>query len=233
MNTKERLRKFAAYKGAGRNRFEESVGISLGYLSSRSPSVGSEIIEKIANCYPDLNVEWLITGRGQMIKNPCRQELEAAAYACKQPVYAPLISRHAQAEYLNRLDDRAYLDTLPALPVIPESGGKRSYMCFEVRGDGMNDGTDSSYTPGDILICRETEAVSRQRKLLFGKGKTFVIVHEKEGIIINRIADCEEETGLVRLHPANPLYEDSLIFMPNIKKLFEILKLQRIIAHSG
>lgn len=68
-STKDRLREFVSDIGYGRNKFEEYVGISLGYLSSKSNSVTSDTIEKVVNKFPDLNLNWLLTGKGGMYSN--------------------------------------------------------------------------------------------------------------------------------------------------------------------
>lgn len=65
--TKDRLKLFVKSIGLGRNKFEDQVGIANGYLSSKSSSVTSDALEKIKEKYPDLNVDWLITGEGDMI----------------------------------------------------------------------------------------------------------------------------------------------------------------------
>jgi hypothetical protein len=230
MNTKERLRKFVEYKGFGRNRFEELVGISLGYISTKSPSVGSEIIEKIANVFHDLNVEWLVTGKGKMINPPYFQEIGTAESPnYKKLIYAPLISRHAQTEYINRMNEKSYIDTLPTLPVVAEYESKGSYICFEMRDDSMNDGTDNSYNTGDILICRETDFTNRQKKLYSNKPKSFVIVHAHEGITVRQIISHDVEKDIVTVHSPNSMYEDRRMHLQDVKKLFIILELQRTV----
>jgi hypothetical protein len=41
-----------------------------GYIASRSVTIASDILEKIKIKYPDLNLEWLITGKGEMLWQP-------------------------------------------------------------------------------------------------------------------------------------------------------------------
>lgn len=230
MNTKERLKKFVEYMGLGRNRFEEMVGISAGYLSTKSPSVGSEIIEKIATVFHDLNIEWLVTGKGKMLKSPYWRETGTAEKpGSKKLVYAPLVGRHAYAEYVNRMDDRLYIDTLPTLPVVDEYESRGAHICFEMRDDSMNDGSDNSYNSGDILVCRETDRAGRHKKLFFNKPKSFVTVHADGGITVRQIISHSVENNTVTLHPLNPLYEDSLIHLQDVKKMFIILELHRTV----
>ncbi len=69
MTTKDRIKKFVETLDYGRNKFEDILGISNGYISSKSPSISSDVIEKIAQHYPKLSLEWLITGKGPMLKS--------------------------------------------------------------------------------------------------------------------------------------------------------------------
>jgi transcriptional regulator with XRE-family HTH domain len=227
MSAKERLKEFVKYKGMGRNRFEELVGISSGYISTGSPSIGSEIIEKIARIYPDLNIEWLIMGNGKMIKDPYRQSKTDKELIYKKLMHVPLVSRYGQAEYLDRHNDKQYVDALPTLPVIAEHEGRGEYMCFEVRGDSMNDGSINSYTSGDILICREITLRSVRTKMFFNAPRLCVIIHKEEGIVVKQIMSCDAEKNEITIHSLNPLYEDCAMLLNDVKKLFNVIKLHR------
>jgi hypothetical protein len=229
VNTKKRLQEFVKYKGTGRNNFEKVIGISSGYLSSESPSVGSEIIRKIVHHYPDLNIEWLITGNGKMLKTPYWEETGTDRdIRYKKLIYVPLVSRYSQAEYIHRLNDKLYINTLPTLPVMVENESKGTYMCFEMWNDSMNDGSDNSYNPGDILVCREIDNIERQKRLYFGKPKPFVIIHKKDGVTVRQITNHDIEKGAITVHSPNPLYGDSPIHLQEVKKLFNVFQLQRI-----
>jgi hypothetical protein len=67
MDTKNRLLKFLNYLGIGQNAFEKEAGIANGYISHNKGSIGSLIINKISNRYPELNINWLLTGQGEML----------------------------------------------------------------------------------------------------------------------------------------------------------------------
>jgi hypothetical protein len=179
-----------------------------------------------------LNIEWLITGRGKMIKDPYWQELGTAGeYSYKKLVYAPLVSRYAQTEYICRLNDKSYIDTLPTFPVAVEYESKGSYVCFEMWNNSMNDGSDNSYKPGDILICREMNHAARNKSLYFNIPKSFVIIHEKEGITATQIIAHSLAEGLITVHSPNPSYENSQIRLQDVKKLFNVLRFQRIVNY--
>lgn len=69
MTTKDRLKEFLSSQKVGRNKFEELIGVSIGYLSTKSVTITSDVIEKTVVAYPNLNLEWLITGKGSMLKS--------------------------------------------------------------------------------------------------------------------------------------------------------------------
>jgi hypothetical protein len=66
----DRLAAYLLEKDISPYAFEKKIGLANGYLGKQlkvSGSVGSDILEKIANTYTDLNIDWLITGRGAML----------------------------------------------------------------------------------------------------------------------------------------------------------------------
>lgn len=70
MKTIERLFQYFDYKNIKPTRFEKDFGLSNGYLAiqlKRKADVGSSILELVVNNCRDLNVEWLLTGKGMMI----------------------------------------------------------------------------------------------------------------------------------------------------------------------
>lgn len=69
MKTKDRLKLFVKSINMGQNAFEKEVGIANGYLASKSQTVSSDIVEKIIAKYPDLSLDWLFRGKGEMYKS--------------------------------------------------------------------------------------------------------------------------------------------------------------------
>lgn len=65
---KERILEFLKYLSVGQNAFERKAGISNGYIAHSKGAFGSGIIAKIAAAYPELNILWLQTGEGSMLK---------------------------------------------------------------------------------------------------------------------------------------------------------------------
>ncbi len=71
MRLTDRLQRYLDHKGITVYSFERTCDVGNGYLGKQSKgkgSIGSDILEKIADNYPDLNLTWLITGRGKMLQ---------------------------------------------------------------------------------------------------------------------------------------------------------------------
>lgn len=78
MNIIERLYQVFDYKGDSVYKISKEIDVSNGYFSktrAKQGNVGSDIIEKIVNYYTDINVEWLITGNGEMLKPNVKEKL--------------------------------------------------------------------------------------------------------------------------------------------------------------
>lgn len=64
----ERLDEFIKSKGLGRYQFEMKCGLSQGYVANIRNSPHPDKLKKIANVFPELNIEWLMIGRGEMLR---------------------------------------------------------------------------------------------------------------------------------------------------------------------
>lgn len=67
MTTKERLLEFLAYKGIGQTKFEEIAKISRGLVNNMGESLSQKTQDKISKSFPELNMEWLTRGDGEMM----------------------------------------------------------------------------------------------------------------------------------------------------------------------
>lgn len=69
---KERLLKFLNSEQLSSARFAEIIGVqpsSVSHILSGRNNPGFDFIQKILGSYPFLNAEWLIMGKGNMMKN--------------------------------------------------------------------------------------------------------------------------------------------------------------------
>ncbi len=67
----ERIAIYIHFKKISPHAFEKKIELSNGYYSKQLKqlgSVGSDILIKIHLAYPDLDILWILTGEGQMLK---------------------------------------------------------------------------------------------------------------------------------------------------------------------
>jgi hypothetical protein len=79
VKTVNRINKYLELKGITPKAFEDAIGISNGNFGkqlSRGTPINSDILAKIAEVYPELNLVWLITGKGYMTTNPPKTSKE-------------------------------------------------------------------------------------------------------------------------------------------------------------
>ena len=68
MGTVQRIQQYIENKGISKYRFYQQSGLSNGALD-KGENIGSDKCEKILYAFPDINSDWLLTGRGSMLKN--------------------------------------------------------------------------------------------------------------------------------------------------------------------
>jgi transcriptional regulator with XRE-family HTH domain len=69
MEIKERVNLFIKEKKISQRKFAISIGKSTAYVNNIIKNISSDVVLNISNAYPDLSIEWLITGEGSMLKS--------------------------------------------------------------------------------------------------------------------------------------------------------------------
>lgn len=90
---------FIEHAGLSARQFDISIGASNGYtlrMKKNRASIGSDVIENILRIYPQLNVVWLLTGEGNMLKEK-KESL---------PLDFDLLPRHKQEEIETIIEKR-------------------------------------------------------------------------------------------------------------------------------
>lgn len=138
----------------------------------------------------------------------------------------PLVNQYAQAGYLSGFADEEYTESLPTIPFTDDVEHRGEYVCFEVKGDSMDNGSYESYLEGDILLCRNIRQDFWRSKLHYNKWD-FVIIHKEKGILVKRIINHDVEKGIITLHSLNEYYSDFEIHLEDVAKLFNIVSTRR------
>lgn len=67
MTIRSRILDFLEFKGLSRYRFYKLTDLSNGFLDKEG-AINSDNCEKICNVFPEINLEWLVLGKGEMIR---------------------------------------------------------------------------------------------------------------------------------------------------------------------
>ena len=73
---KERLIEFLSYYKISKTEFGNAIGASNAFVTSIRKSISPDKIQSIALNYPQLNIDWLLTGEGKMLKDDYNSDQE-------------------------------------------------------------------------------------------------------------------------------------------------------------
>jgi phage repressor protein C with HTH and peptisase S24 domain len=108
MTIQERILQFIEYKGISAYKFCKDLGLSLGYLDKRG-SIGTDKYLKIIDYYKDVNANWLLTGKGEMLSPDHHSKNE-------------LMAAEPQATYQLRTDKGIDLQKIPLYQIEAAAG---------------------------------------------------------------------------------------------------------------
>ena len=215
-------------EGLNKNSFSKAIGISNNVTITRiinehrTPSRAT--CEKIVSAFPAYNLEWLLTGEGNMLTDAPSQTYHSNARPVDDLSYmnVPVIHIKAQCGYLAGYGDTEYIDTLPTMPVIVDKTYHGKYRIFEAEGDSMDDNSRLAICDGDKVLARE---VRRDLWLptLHINDWYFVIVHRTKGISIKQIT-AQDDKGNITCHSLNELFNDYTVNLDDVVEIYNVIK---------
>jgi phage repressor protein C with HTH and peptisase S24 domain len=203
MSIQERITQFIDSKGVTPYKFCKNVGFSMGYLDKRG-AIGTDKYLKIIEHYPDLNPEWLLTGKGEMLK---KDTLVAKPTKSLQGI--PVLQMEAFAGIGDSSVQGANFDTLEDRYVIPLFDGVKIDFMIPVRGSSMY----PKYSSGDVVACRII------KELLFVQwNKVYVIDTLSQGIVMKRLTKGNSAESVV-CKSDNKDYDDFEVPLSEIRSV--------------
>jgi len=181
---KERLILFLKHIGISQFKFEQKVGLSRGMVNKIGDNITASSLAKITAVYPELNINWLKTGEGQMLIGQELQKTEAIYYAPQLPVSAMAGTLTGFTDSIREWD----LENV----VVPI---KNIDLVIPLSGDSMK----PDYPEGCLLLTKRID-----EKAFIEWGKVFVL-DTRNGVVIKQIYPSEEENK-VRCVSINTLY---------------------------
>ncbi len=212
MDTKSNLLIFIKEKNLSKTEFYKKTGLSNGFLD-KGGSVTSANLETILNTFPEISLDWLVTGRGPML----RSDLPAAHLATEPGAGIPLIPIEAVAGFPT--DDPVgtrFIDC--AHYIIPDFANLNVEYMIRVSGSSMY----PKYSNGDILACRRVHDV-----LFFQWGKIYVI-DSSQGALVKRVFQDEDPDRILLVSDNREHYPPFSIPKSDIRSLSIVVGVIRL-----
>lgn len=118
----ERILLFIEYAGLSIAEFERKCGLSNGAVSKMGDNTRRSTIDRISIIFPDLNITWLLTGEGEMIKKPSQSIGEIQGNVQGVNVNGSV--------NINEAVDK-FLDEISAQRKMTEKSMEHTQMCME------------------------------------------------------------------------------------------------------
>lgn len=182
----------------------------LSIMGEQQSAPGYETLRRIIDMPgPKININWLLTGQGQMLESDDSCE---ATYENVKKDTRPRIPISASAGYLSGIAEGVSASDCELTPVIP---GVPDYTCtIIVRGDSMS----PKYESGDELAIVQ---VRNREALQWGH---VYILDTEDGVLLKRIYD---EGNTIRCVSYNSDYPDSHIDKSIINSIWRVVALLR------
>lgn len=201
--TIQRLNEYITIKGLSFNKLATKLGLSNSYFSKmlrNNGSIGSDIIENILREYPEINGDWLISGRGVMFHtndyeqkkitdSPIAEEeaLKITPANKSKGTPIPLVTEYAVAGFGNK-DFVIAEDDVKDYYVIPKFRFNKIDFMIEIHGTSM----DPNFKNGDVVAC----TILRNSNFMQW-NRCYIIATKEQGILLKRLLPGEDTSHLV------------------------------------
>ena len=211
-----RLSKFMETSGVNDNQITLTAGLSnglIGKAKANGKALSVQNIEKILCAYPNLSAEWLLTGKGEMLKT---NRISRVTLGDQMPVIS---RKDTDNSTINQIDDADILSTRPRIPMDAAAGslsialnGVTASECerlpviptfpkydftITARGDSMM----PDFISGDELACT---FVQESRFIQWGRPH---VLDTAQGVVLKRIFDQAVSILCRSINPAYPDFE--------------------------
>lgn len=205
---KDRVSAYCERKNIAISRFEMLAKLSNGYINNVKGRPSNEKIENIYRAFPDLNIEWLLTGEGNMLRSEDSQSRRTEAVSAPGPKEVPYYDVDFAAGFPEMENDQTQVPS--GLVRLPQFDGADCLV--NVTGGSMSPLISS----GDAVALRR---VSGPDAILY--GEVYAIVTD-EYRTIKRVRRSDVP-GRIRLVPENPDYDPQDIDVAGIRHIYRVL----------
>lgn len=209
---KERLLKFIKSQGLTVSGFESKVGLSNGSVSRTNDNMRRRTADAISMAFPLLNIQWLLTGEGEMLESGSNLPDAGVRVSGNQVPLIPVPALvNSLAEYIG---DGVYVDRCERVDS-PIPGAE---FAIQISGDSMEPRfQDGAY----IFLKRINEAA-------FIPWGNPLVVDTENGVFLKVIFPCTEDDNLIVAKSLNSYYPDLLIPKDSVRAMFRVLGTAKI-----
>ena len=221
----ENIYTFLDFKGITAYQISKVIGVSNGYLAKtrqNKGNVGGHILEKMVSYYPEINSEWLLTGKGEMLRSQVQEILHEKLPSSnidnrpiieitpKQGKPNTLVADiKASAGFGAIMQDHKELEQLPSilLPNVPFGLN----VAFQISGDSMH----PTIRHSDFVAANQLNGIEDIRD-----GYTYIIIDKDDGVLCKRIYRKGKNIQIKSDNPDYPPYTRSFDYILGVFKCF-------------
>jgi hypothetical protein len=128
MSIKERAELFCEHRKIRLAAFCRAADISNGYFTNKREEIGYAICKKITKTFPELNLDWLQTGEGEMLKvpatvtmfNPSAEEAQAAGENIDLSIVPTELVEKIREEVIAEMETSGEVVPIEQPPLVPD-----------------------------------------------------------------------------------------------------------------
>lgn len=222
---KQNILQFIDFKGLNKSEFYLKTGISNGVLTQKT-GMSEDGILKTLSSFPELNPEWLVSGKGDMIKSEIQNivsepntEYHNKKGRLKDSQTIPLYDIEATAGVVPLFKDQGHQKPIDhiTIPNLPKCDG-----ALYVTGDSMYPLLKS----GDIVIFKTVHDI--HNGIFWGEMYLLSIDNDNDQYVTVKYVQKSEVKGCIKLVSYNKHHQDKDIEINKIRALFLIKASVRI-----
>jgi len=182
---KDRLKAYLSAKNISMAEFGRRIGVSGAYVTSMRKSIQPDKIDRIRTEFPDLDIDWLLTGKE-------KEQKQTVDIALGNPTETrPHVDLYAAGGGNEVLDGvtLAQCEQMPVVTILP-----RYDFTMRVTGESMQ----PQIRPGDVVACMR---IDEPTFLQWGR---IHVLSTTQGIVIKKIFDAGDGIRCVSFNTDYP-----------------------------
>lgn len=221
---KKRILQYIDKKNITKYKFYQKTGITRGILDQNN-GMSEENIARFIAYAPDINIEWLMTGKGEMfnISNSYSVISEPIISCQTKPLVEsraiPLLTMSNVSKWKEETSSIVDESNIKEYYFIPKFNNRNIDFMIEVSGKSMY----PMYNAGDIVACTVLQA-----NTFIQWGRVYIIGTYDQGILIKRLYKSKHKDGSIECHSENSQFPPFEIQPGEITKLALVVGVIRL-----